>query len=92
MVLKSWNLLFDKIHSRLTESISECKIYNLDNIKGRTAVRIEKWDGREVEEGVGGGGKGEWVLQKYFQWKKKEADYTVWFLKNTPVEKLKTVN
>ena len=40
----------------------------------------------------GGGGKGEWVLQKGFQWKKKKADYAVWFFKNTPVEKLKTVN
>lgn len=92
MVLKSWNPLLDKIHRRLTESISECKSYNLDNIKGRAAVRTENWEGQRGGGTGKGWREGQVGSQEYFQWKKKEADYTAWFFRNTLAEGLKTVD
>lgn len=71
MVLKSWNPLLDKIHRRLTESISECKSYNLDNIKGRAAVRTENWEGQRGGGTGKGWREGQVGSQEYFQWKKR---------------------
>lgn len=61
-------------------------------MKVRAAVRTENWEEQRGRGTGKGWGEGKVGSQEHFQWKKKEADYTAWLFRNTPVEGLKTVN
>lgn len=79
--------LLDKIHWRLTESISEYGVYNLENIKEKDSQ--PNWEGREreaekwamVEERVRG------------TCSEKKCNYVLWvFFGKLPIGELKMVN